>query len=1031
MPATKRRHSPSPSPSRRVTDVASAASPASYALSALYPSDKIGFPSSSPVGLLPSSMPLSSPQRFAYRDAAASDTESDNGASDDEIEASLASFFPGETGPFKGKGKAVDRGLTSRIDSAPLPRRQTVAKLQATLGLGRRPRSRVASARGRIVSPTESIYVMTQGMSTLQTSPVQPDEELAVSSGLDSDRRDSSPSPVPSSPEPSDIDTPIPRTRKLAMSRLALARSRKRHAEDVRSVMDSARRRARAEAWDTHEGNTIDRTMLEKLAAQQGLKIVPMSPRSHEKALRAPGSSAGVHANTGLPDMSNKRVRTPSPPPHSTPAAIENLLTQTRKLARVMSSPTSPTPGASQASLLSDAHTLKAPKSSRNLERTVSAPMHGRVPSISPRAIDLVEDVVLASASEDTDSEHEELTPTKPKRIRLPVKRPVKLATKLLSKSKTRKRYEHDFPKANHLPVSCGPKLHNVGTSARKSELAPNIPRQRHRRLHLARRPVALRHPRRLVFYIAKDSDSEDDHCKEPKSVLKCRKITERVRRGLLQRYNQRIMATLPTSAPVVAMTTTPTHKRQASETPDPDDLAVDELLSDTEMQDSEAVETAISLASPSQLAGRKRRNMPADGSSGRNSQRTILRAMELSWYEPEYRKHEAWRRQLRDPARAGERRRVRDMNHIAAKEAAEQATEASRREEEAEIWIDDVLVADAEMDAAEPMVPVEPIEPAIHTAVGMDVTPAIDAAPLSHVRPIIEVALAADFALGDPADLALQVAESETNLRTASEVVEGLLLFEPPGRVQVIEEESQPSIIRDSQTLAPRRRRRRVHEHTGASTGARSGAGPALRDRILSHQRRRATTAPPEESVTEPIAGPSTETLPAAPAGPSTSSAVEGLRSPPPRYEFPFYEIVRTPVRAVRPPPPRSTGRQWDRVVSDPPDYTGPYEERSPPPPPPYNSFTDRDTVIAPVFNEPAPRTATPPHPRRGPNPDLRRQHGGDNGRHAPGTWPAHRGSPSPSLSAEDHDMGGPEPQPALSTIGSVFNRLFGFWRY
>ncbi|BEI81633.1 hypothetical protein CcaverHIS002_0207930 [Cutaneotrichosporon cavernicola] len=1016
MPAFKRRHSPSSSPSRRVSGVTDEAPASSYALSALYPPDKLGFPSSSPA-LLPSVMSLSSPQRFAYRDPTASDTESDSGASDDEIEESLASFPPEEAAPFKGKGKAVDRGRTSGIHSGRAHRYQTATKLQAALGLGHRPRSRMLSARGRIVSPTESIYIMTQGMSTLKTSPVQPDEEHVVSSALNSDRRDSSPSPVPSSPEPSDIDTPVPRTRKLAMSRLALAKSKKRRADAVRSAMDSASRRASNDAWDAHEGNTIDRATLEKLAAQQGLKIVPMSPTPREKALGASGASTSVYANASVAGHGNKRVRSPSPPP-STPAAIENLLTPARKLVRAMSSPTSPTPGPSKARALGGPQTLKASKSLRTLDRGASTPMPANVPSTSPRAIDLVEDVVLATASEDDDSEHEEEpTPTKPKRNKLPVKRPIKLATKLVSRSKARKRYEREHPKADHLPVRRRPKVHHVGANASESEPERAPTRQRRRRLHLARRPVALRCPRRTVFFFLSDADPEDGLLKEPKPLIKCRKITERVRRGLLQRHNQRTKVTLTTPAPVIAMTTT--HKRQASESPDQDDLAVDELLSDAEMLDSEAVETVVSLASPSQLAGRKRRNLPVDDSTGRNSQRTILRAIELSWYEPEYRKHEAWRRERRDPARAGERAKARYMSHIAAKEAEQQAAEAARREEEAEGWIDDVLVADAEMHVAEPVVALGPTAPS-HAAVS---GPTADPTLAAHVSPVTEGTLAADSSRVAPACPAEHVEQNETNLQTSSEVVEGLLTFEHPGPVQVIEEESQPPMSRDSQTLGPRPRRRRVHEYVGPSAGARAAAGPARRDRILSRERRRATTAPPEEPMTEAVAGPSTRTRPAASAGPSNPTAVEGLRSPPPRYEFPFYDIVRTPVRTVRPPPPRPTGRQRERAVSNPPDYTGPYEARSPAPPPPYNSVTDRDTIIAPVFDEPAPRPAAPSH---GPSLNVRRQRDSDSARRAPGTWPAGSTSPTP----EDVDMDAPQPQHQQGVIASVFSRVFGFWR-
>lgn len=143
MRPTKRRHSSSPSPVHAVTGEAP---PSSYALSSMYPPDKLDLPSS-PLSLLPSSMPLSSPQRFAYREPTCSDTESDSGASDDEIEASLASFPPKQTEvPFAGKGKAVDRGraLGNDIARERAHRRQATAKLQATLGLGRRPRGRVS-----------------------------------------------------------------------------------------------------------------------------------------------------------------------------------------------------------------------------------------------------------------------------------------------------------------------------------------------------------------------------------------------------------------------------------------------------------------------------------------------------------------------------------------------------------------------------------------------------------------------------------------------------------------------------------------------------------------------------------------------------------------------------------------------------------------------------------------------------------------------------------------------------------------------
>lgn len=93
--------------------------------------------------------PSSSPARFAYRDPAASDTESDNGASDAEIDASLASFPPEAlAAAFKGKGKAVDRGerLSRRSTSAS-------AKLQVALGHGRRPRSSCSRVSARLLSP--------------------------------------------------------------------------------------------------------------------------------------------------------------------------------------------------------------------------------------------------------------------------------------------------------------------------------------------------------------------------------------------------------------------------------------------------------------------------------------------------------------------------------------------------------------------------------------------------------------------------------------------------------------------------------------------------------------------------------------------------------------------------------------------------------------------------------------------------------------------------------------------------------------
>lgn len=883
---------------------------------------------------------------------------------------------------------------------------------------------------------------------------MQPDEELAVSPALNSDRRDSSPSPVPSSPEPSDIDTPVPNKRKMIMSRMALAKTNKRRAEAARVHKASVSRRSSNDAWNAHEGRTFDRATLEKLAAQQGLKVVPMSPTSRERALGSSSANVSADMNTPVAGPSHKRVRSASPlplsasakarpssssakalPPSSsaqplppsTPAVIESMLTLTpkRKLVRITSPPVSPTPGPStpcpsrNTPLSLNAQTLNASKSSRALGRTPSTPKRARVPSDSPRAIDVVEDVVLATASEDDVSEREEEpTPTKLRRKKPAAKPPVKLATKLVSKSKTRKRYDRDYPKADHSPVRRRTKLHQVGANTRKSAPPQTLPRQLRPRLHFARRPVALRRPRRTVFFVTEASDGEDELSEEPKPALKSRKITERVRRGLLQRYNQRTMACLTAPAPVIATTTTPRHRRQTSESPDPDDLAVDDLLHDTEMHDSEALEAVdLCLAIPSQLAGRKRRNLPVDGSTGRNAQRTVLRAHELSWYEPEYRKHEAWRRELRDPARAGQRRKVRDMSHLAVKEAANQAAEAASREEEAEGWVDDALAADAEMemDVADVVAPVEPFTQVAPTAqAGSDahVGRIAEVVPLAHDSPVAQTGPAAHVGF---------VVQNDAPAPTSSEVVEDILSFEPPAPVQVIDEISQPSITERTHTFTPRPRRRRVHEHLDPVTAGRPAATPAYHARIGSRERRRATTTPPEE----PVAGPSTPTHPSTPPGSSIPAADAGSRSPPPRYEFPFYEIVRTPVRAAHPAPPPVTRSRRGRAVSDPPDYTGPYNALSPAPPPPYNSITDRDTVIAPVFEQPTP--ASPPPARRRHTLDLDRQRESDGERHAPGTWPARRRS----LSQEDVDMDEAERQQGGSTFASFVSRVFGgFWR-
>jgi hypothetical protein len=250
--------------------------------------------------------------------------------------------------------------------------------------------------------------------------------------------------------------------------------------------------------------------------------------------------------------------------------------------------------------------------------------------------------------------------------------------------------------------------------------------------------------------------------------------------------------------------------------------------------------------------------------------------------------------------------------------------------------------------------------------------------------------------------------------------VVDDMLMFEPPAPVHVIEESSQPSRlvpIEPASSFAPRPRRLRPHERFTPPPS--SPALPARAVRVVPRERGRATTAPLEE----PHAGPSTVPGPSTPS-PSTTLAA-GMRSPPPRYEYPFYPVVVAPARSTRlplTPPPSSPNEPRGEAATLPPSYTGPYTPLSPPPPPPYNSLTDCATVIAARFDEPVRISPLPPAHRRL-SAIVEPDDSSDDEPHAPGMWPTRRRLPSP-----DFDMGEPEHEPEeRGGVASVLGRMFG----
>ncbi|CAK9783929.1 hypothetical protein CC85DRAFT_287847 [Cutaneotrichosporon oleaginosum] len=1037
MPAVTRRHTPTSSPTQvdntLPSDDLTAAAPtydpsihASYPLSSIYPPDKIGFPSCPPRAL------------GSYRDACDSDTETDSGASDAEIDADLNAVPQSLLAQIRGRRMDEGSGVPDVNAWVRAWRSTGKAKTQAALGIGRRTRSRTASGLSRVVSPTESIYAMTQRMQTLKATLLRSEDEIVVCDS-DLEASDSPPvsvpsspppsipepsipevssplpsspipsTPEPSSPEPSDVDTPVPRTRQAPLSSLALIRSKvnKHRAEAVRSIAESSSRRAVHDAWRAHESDVQPAmAMIEAYIDRQGLRLVPKTPEAPSIALPlsdSPDSTFDANAiEAGLSP--------PSPTPRSSFPRISHVLTSSE-----------PTPDPDQAT--------------------------------SPLAVDYVEDAILAvppddgSSSEDGDDEFssseedvgaegwsddeqwsdEEPTATSQvEQIRRQAprqwERPMTTA---------RERYAHDHPRANHAVATRRTRLHQIGTNAgRSSTPRPASPRPgasaapsfdwRRPRLHVVRRPVVLRPPRRTVFTGKQASNRTVNTAKDLKAILKSKssKLSDRVRRAMIQRYNQKPEnKPRPRGVVVASRPTTPTYERQRSRSPEPYILNTEHLSADVVMHDSEAVQAAA-IAKPSQLAGHKRRSMPGDGSTVRDAQRDILRAEEIGWNQRFHRDRDALRRAKCDPAFVEERRRFNKLQHYALKAPSLAAQAASN----ANASVVNAL-EDDDVEMAEPEV-VAPVEEA-------DVAAAVVEAAVAEavVDDLVDPVTSSAFVTFDPSVLPSFIRDG-TPLATCPEVVEDIVLLQPPAPVEVMEEMSQPPASEPRDTFAPRARRLRAHEHFMAL--AASSAQPA---RSLLRGNRSADTAPMAETagpsfrvsptivsarlgsptnvsvtmesssnVSVIMDSPTGASTPLEPADALAPAAAAAMRSPPPRYEFDFYPIVRTPVRqrpAARPAPrPRS--------ASDPPDYTGPYRDMSPPPPPPYNSITDCATIIAARFEDaPTPRTHS--------HSLSEVEEGGEDERYAPGMWPAQRRSPSP-------DDGGGQ--------GNILGRVLGFFR-